>query len=67
MDCHWFRGLSYLQLGWRFMARALTMGVSFLVGLELHSGVDPNPIPIKKTFVDLVGCLVSQTMIFRVP
>lgn len=67
VDPHWKRGLSYLQLGWRFIRKALVTGQVFLVSLELHSGVDPDPIPIKKSFVDLVGQLVSQTMIFRVP
>ncbi|MEY4530970.1 MAG: hypothetical protein RLZZ156_1691 [Deinococcota bacterium] len=66
VDCHWQRGLSYLQLGWRFIARALTLGLPFLVSLALHPGDDPEPIPIKKLFVDLVAGLSSQTMAFRV-
>jgi hypothetical protein len=66
VDCHWRRGLSYLQLGWRFIARALTLGLPFLVSLALLSGDDPEPIPIKKSFVDLVAGLSSQTMTFRV-
>ena len=49
-----------------FYGSSFNDGSIFLVGLELHSGVDPNPIAIKK-FVDLVGRLVSQTMVFRVP
>ncbi len=66
VDCHWQRGLSYLQLGWRFIARALTLGLPFLVSLALQPGDDPEPIPIKKTYVDLVAGLSSQTMTFRV-
>jgi hypothetical protein len=66
VDCHWKRGLSYLQLGWRFIARALTLGLPFLVSLALLPGDDPEPIAKKKLFVDLVAGLSSQTMVFRV-
>lgn len=61
------RCLSYLQLGWRFIARALTLGLPFLVSIVLLPGDDSDPIPIKKSFVDLVAGLSSQTMVFRTP
>jgi hypothetical protein len=67
VDPHWHRGLSYLKIGWRSVLRALATGQDFFVSLELLPGDDPDPIPIKKSFVDHVALLVSQTMTFRVP
>ncbi len=67
VDGHWFRGLSYLQLGWRYLRYALTRGEDFLVGLDLLGGVDPDPSRKKKSWFDPVAGLKCQTMVFRVP
>lgn len=67
VDGHWFRGLSYLQLGWRYVRYALVHGKDFLVGLNLLGGVDPDPSRKKKSWLDLVAGLKCQTMVFRVP
>jgi hypothetical protein len=66
VDCDWKRGFCYLQLGWRFIARALTLGLPLLVSLALLPGDDPEPLVKKKLLVDLVAGLSFQTMVFRV-
>lgn len=43
VDPHWFRGLSYLQIGWRWVKRALVWGGNFLPLLWLSSDPDPEP------------------------
>lgn len=43
VDPHWFRGLSYLQIGWRWLKRALAWGQNFLSTLWLSPEPDPEP------------------------
>lgn len=43
VDPHWFRGLSYLQIGWRWVKRALAWGEKLLASLWLTSEPDPEP------------------------
>lgn len=43
VDPHWFRGLSYLQIGWRWVKRALAWGEKFIFCLWLTPGPDPEP------------------------
>lgn len=43
VDPHWFRGLSYLQIGWRWVKRALAWGEKLLSTLWLSSEPDPEP------------------------
>lgn len=43
VDPHWFRGLSYMQIGWRWVKRALTWGGKLLSFLWLSSEPDPEP------------------------
>ncbi len=43
VDPHWFRGLSYLQIGWRWVKRALIWGEKLLFFLWLSSEPDPEP------------------------
>lgn len=43
VDPHWFRGLSYLQIGWRWVRRALTFGKRLLSFIWLQPGPDPEP------------------------
>ncbi len=41
VDAHWQRGLSYFQIGWRYLARTLAGGGPMLSCLWL----DPDPVP----------------------
>jgi len=43
VDPHWFRGLSYLQIGWRWVKQALVWGEKLLFSLWLSSEPDPEP------------------------
>jgi len=43
VDPHWFRGLSYLQIGWRWVKRALAWGEKLLSFFWLSPKPDPEP------------------------
>lgn len=43
VDAHWERGLSYLQIGWRWVKRALHLGERLLNRIWLSSEPDPEP------------------------
>lgn len=43
IDTHWQRGLSYTQIGWRAIRRALTERTPFLERLHLSPNPDPEP------------------------
>ena len=43
VDTHWQRGLSYAQIGWRVVRRALTQRTPFLERLCLSPNPDPEP------------------------
>jgi hypothetical protein len=43
VDSHWHRGLSYLQIGWRWLKRAASCGDQLLRFLWLSPGPDPEP------------------------
>lgn len=44
VDTHWQRGLSYLQIGWRWLHFALAQTHLLLAGLYLEPGSDPEPV-----------------------
>lgn len=44
VDTHWQRGLSYLQLGWRWLHYALTHGKRLFCSLWFRPGFDPEPV-----------------------
>ncbi len=48
VDAHWHRGLSYLQIGWRFVRRARSSGVVVLTQVGLVGGADPQPVPKRR-------------------
>jgi hypothetical protein len=43
VDTHWERGLSYFQIGWRWVKRALHLGQRLLHFIWLSSEPDPQP------------------------
>ena len=43
VDPHWFRGDSYLKIGWKWVIYALTRGYELLSTVYLSSGCDPEP------------------------
>jgi len=43
VDAHWFRGNSYLKIGWNWIRSALSKGWELLTRLQLNRGPDPDP------------------------
>jgi hypothetical protein len=43
VDPHWFRGHSYLKIGWNWVKRALSHGWALLTRLSLNGEPDPDP------------------------
>jgi hypothetical protein len=48
VDPHWHRGLSYFQLGWRWVRLALAQGKHLFRALWLQPGSDPEPVYASK-------------------
>jgi hypothetical protein len=46
VDGHWVRGLSYFQIGWRWLRRSLYLDRPFLRLFRLLPGPDPQPVPV---------------------
>jgi hypothetical protein len=43
VDPHWFRGQSYLKIGWKWVERALSRGYDLITRLHLSAEADPEP------------------------
>ena len=43
VDPHWFRGTSYLRIGWQWVKTALTRGWELFATLHLSGAPDPEP------------------------
>jgi len=43
VDPHWFRGTSYLRIGWQWVKTALTRGWELFASLHLSGAPDPEP------------------------
>lgn len=43
VDAHWFRGNSYLKIGWQWITRALVQGYALITSLRLSGEPDPEP------------------------
>ena len=48
IDPHWFRGHSYLRIGWDWVRATLAKGGGFLSGIYLYGGPDPEPAKSSK-------------------
>lgn len=44
VDPHWFRGLSYLKIGWNWVHTALTKNWDFFSLFSFTSNLDPDPV-----------------------
>ena len=49
VDPHWFRGSSYLKIGWNWVKTALTRGLDLITHLHLSSNPDPEPAMASRT------------------
>jgi len=43
VDAHWFRGMSYLKIGWKWVSYALSRGYALISSVYLSSACDPEP------------------------
>jgi len=48
VDPHWFRGQSYLKIGWNWVKLALVRGYDLLTRVHLSSACDPAPAMASK-------------------
>jgi len=48
VDPHWFRGLSYLKIGWKWVSYALSRGYALISSVYLSSAGDPEPAMASK-------------------
>jgi hypothetical protein len=48
VDGHWARGLSYFQIGWRWLRQALYHDRPFVRLFRLIPGPDPAPVPVSR-------------------
>jgi Transposase DDE domain len=48
VDPHWFRGLSYLKIGWKWVNYALSRGYELISRVSLSSAGDPEPAMASK-------------------
>ena len=48
VDAHWFRGNSYLKIGWKWVLRALVKGYNLITRLSLSPLPDPEPAMASK-------------------
>jgi hypothetical protein len=48
VDPHWFRGSSYLKIGWDWIKRALSQSWALLKRLCLKGGSDPEPAKVSR-------------------
>src|SRR5262245_35674817 len=48
VDPHWFRGQSYLKIGWNWVKLALSRGMDLITTLHLSSECDPEPAMASK-------------------
>lgn len=49
VDPHWFRGNSYLKIGWNWVKRALVRGFEIISRLHLSGQPDPEPAMASKS------------------
>jgi hypothetical protein len=48
VDPHWFRGASYLKIGWKWVSYALSRGYALISSVYLSSAYDPEPAMASK-------------------
>jgi Transposase DDE domain len=49
VDAHWFRGQSYLKIGWGWIKLAISRGYELITSVHLSSEADPVPAMASKT------------------
>jgi len=55
VDPHWFRGSSYLKIGWNWVKTALVKGWHLCSKLRLIGGIDPEPSMSSLSGTEIAG------------
>ena len=50
VDPHWFRGSSYLKIGWRWVKQASVKGYHLIKRFSLCGNTDPDPVRCSKNY-----------------
>lgn len=66
VDPHWFRGSSYLKIGWQWIRTALVKGYALITQLRLPGGPDPEPARAsnQQAAKKMRPCFTGRTMSF---
>ena len=64
VDPHWWRGQSYLKIGWNWVKLALSKGLDLITTVHLSSACDPEPAMASKRQYQHV---LPNAFRFRVP
>ena len=48
VDPHWFRGQSYMKIGWNWVKLALSKGLDLITNVHLSNACDPEPAMASK-------------------
>jgi hypothetical protein len=44
VDPHWYRGASYLKIGWSWVKQALNKGWDLISAISFSTNIDPDPV-----------------------
>jgi len=68
VDPHWFRGASYLRIGWQWVKTALTRGWELFASLHLSGAPDPEPCRASASQpTPLLAVTFTQTICYPLP
>lgn len=68
VDPHWFRGASYLRIGWQWVKTALTRGWELFASLHLSGAPDPEPCRASASQpTTLLAVTFTQTICYPLP
>jgi hypothetical protein len=59
VDPHWFRGASYLKIGWSWIKQALNKGWEIISAVFLISNKDPEPAMASRRQHDERSCRIN--------
>jgi hypothetical protein len=59
VDPHWFRGLSYLKIGWRWVKQAISKGYRLIRRFALSGASDPEPARSSKHYKPATAAILD--------
>ena len=64
IDPHWQRGLSYLKIGFRYLAAVQSKGYKLIKEIILPSTPDPDPVHSSKAVILNIDSIITQHNLF---